>query len=326
MKKFFILTVILILCVAFLVGCGAAASPDYVPYWGQMTADGKDYLEKSVFEISIKADDDGNPENEKFDKTTKGTYTTTLTRVSDGDGGVGSIYKLESAFEFSGKYNGKDFSDKYTSVVTFKVTSQSFTTLSSTKTVENATFLNDNASLSTVSYTLTNEYKDKKVTSKITVSKDTGNKLSEVKSSYTQNLKDYYFDNESLFLGIRALTPAEGFSLASYNLLEPLEQEILTMQAAYVSQADAKIELAAGTKINGVLTDKINCNKVETKISGTINTGASIFLYYSNDCMVRYINKNGVTIDEIPYYFLAKVEHGDMIYTLKEFDNQSKKV
>jgi len=310
MKKFFICAVVLILSASILTGCSRRnVSPEFVPYWGQMQTADDEYLEKSVFKISVNIDEDGKAVNEKFDPNSGGIYITTLTRVSDDN--KGSIYRLKSSFEFAGKYNGKVFKDKYTSEVTFKVTSGEFTTLTSIKNVENYTVFNDDENLAAVSYMIVNDYKDKKVTSKMIVSKDTANLLKDIKTDYSGKFKDYFFDNESLFFGIRSLTPAEGFTL-NYSLLDPIKRDISNMQANYVALEDNKVKLAtiddASPKVNGITTQEVECNLIKTKIFGTLNTGAPIDLYYSKDSKVTYLTKNEKTYVEVQYYFLVKID------------------
>lgn len=360
MKKFFILTIISILCLTFLTACGpSAAPPDFKPYWGQLINEAaKGYLEKSVYKIEAKSltDKDGNPLNKteyKLDPAySSGTYTTELTHQPRNEGDNFSIYELKNTYEFTGRYSKLgsepiDFKDSYESEVTFKVTSLEFTTLSSKRTVENISFfeLDKNfkqGDFKRISYVVTNTYKDKVVTSKLTYEKEKDNAdvFKEIKNTtFTAHMGDSYFDNESLFLGIRSRKPDESFSF-SYNILDPINQEVKGMQAAYVSQElDEKgkakpvmVELANLTdkdnavikpSVNGTRTDEEECYKIQAKIPET-NSGAPMNLYYSKTYKTKFLDKNEKTYNEAYYYFLVKVEHGDMIYTLNTFDNNAR--
>lgn len=342
MKKFLPFTILLILSVLVLTACGGTSnSPDYAPYWGQ-----KDAYEHSEFDISVAPlvvnEKATNEKVYKLDPAySSGTYKTTLEVVLENGNHTGT-YKVQNEFSFTGKYNKNgnltdEFTDSYTSEATFKVSSGSFTTLSSSKT---ATFTHvcdkdsktktsmhtcsEDGVLNTVSYKITTNYSNKKVSSSITVTKDDAGILSDVKKTFNGNLNQkVYFDNDSLFYGIRSLIPNEQFSL-TFNLIDPLESKVLKMQSNYVSKEDKKIKLSSGATIDGVATDELECNLIETIIADTVNKGAPINLYYAKDRKVNYLLVNG-NIVNVEYYMLAKVEHGDMIYTLKEFTNNSAK-
>lgn len=329
MKKLFTSFILIILCAVFLTACTSSGdATNYLTVWGQSNV-----CEISRYEISaapLIVDDKPTNENEyKLDPSSHGEYTIKVTAVLENGNHVGK-YKLESEFEFTGKYNKngnktEEFTDKYKSEVIFKLTSRAFTTLSSVKTAENMTICNDDGTLDKVSYTVTNTYDNKKVKTVMEIKSDPNNVLKDLADSKSLKLGNgKYFDNEALFFGIRALEPNDKFSWP-FVLLDSIQQKVFNWSASYVSQEKNEIELTKDTVINGKTTEKIDCNLISAAITGTVNKGAPIDLYYSKDYPVVYKAVNGVPIN-IQYHILAKIEHGDMIYTLKEFTNTSDKV
>ncbi|MCL1901544.1 MAG: hypothetical protein FWG51_03995 [Firmicutes bacterium] len=327
MKKLSI-TIILIISILVLAACGSSASPDITPFWGQISDDehaeaGNGLLERSEYAITVKPliDENENQTNKdeyKLDPDfCEGTYTVEISRIDI------KLYEVKTEFEFKGKYN-KDgqflpstgtFTDDYTSKCTFEIVSPSgIKMISSEKTVENYTYLNTDDSLSPVKYTVKNTYEDNKMVSNLNIISDPDNILEKCEEEFTINsLGDYFFDNEAMFLAIRTLKPAEGFSL-NFKVPENISQKAISMSAKYVAQ---KAEDEFKLNVNGTL---LSSHLIQAGISGTNQTGAPINLYYSKDDEVTYQLYTGINI-KTEYYKLLKIEHGDMIYELEEYEN-----
>ena len=338
MKKFLTLSITILLCSILLTACSRnSTTPNYVPFWGQRfdSSSGEDFLEKSIFDISVKPlienEKATNKDEYKFDPAySSGTYTTQITSVLT-DGQHTQTYKVTNSLIFTGKFNKDgnltaEFTDKYESEAVFKITSNGISMISSARNVENATICNDDGTLDKVSYKVSNTYNGKKVSTIFTVVSDPKNLLKDNKSTKNVSTKQsIIFDNESLFYGIRALTPIEGFS-ASYGLFDSLQQKYSTLNASFVTlpEEDSLINLATGATINGEAKSNVTCNLIKNIITGTVNVGSPINLYYANNALVKYKLITDVIV-EVQSHYLAKVEHGDMIYTLKTFTNLSMK-
>jgi len=318
MKKLSI-AIILILSILILAACGSSAKSDFTPFWGQInkdSADGNGVLEYSEYKISVAPplkDAGGNvieTGTYKLDSDScSGSYSIEISRISKGR------YKVKTEFEFKGKYTKdgtltSEFTDSYTGECIFEIVPpEKINMISSKKTVSNATFCNEDGSLSKVSYTVTNTYEDSKIFSKFDITEDKDNLLKDCKSSFEQGgLGEYFFDNEALYTAIRAFKPKEGFSLG-FKVPENISQTIYSMSASYVEQ---KEENMFSLDIGG---QKLSSHLIQVVRTGTGKVGAPIKLYYSKDDKVTYQLDTGTKV-VTQYFRLLKFEHGDMIYTL----------
>jgi len=325
MKKISVIFVLILSTVIF-TACASAAAPDFNPYWGQITDDKDGILEYSEYEISVApiTNDKGeytSPDDYKLDPSSSGIYSITISK----DGTSAGHYNVTTKFTFTGKYNKNgtltdEFKDdNYTGECSFVLTTTKLTMVSSKRTVGKMTVCNDDGTLSTVSYTASNSYDSSKskMTSSLQIISDDDDILKDCKSEFTASYSKYFFDNECMFVALRALKPQSGFSV-DFSVPDNIAQTITSMNAKYVSTD--KLSLA----INGGETQDIEYNLIQAVITGTDQVGAPISLYFSKDDNVTYILDNGTNVNT-QYYKLLQIKHGDMIYTLTNYTNNSKK-
>lgn len=322
MKKLSVIAILLISIFVF-TACGGSAAPDFAPFWGQTTDDIDGILERSEYKVSVAPliDDKGNAINKdeyKLDPSSSGTYKIEISKVKD------KQYKVKTEFEFDGKYNKNgtltdDFTDSYTGECTFEIDAPDKLIMEKSSRVAEMTYCDENGKLSSVKYKVENNYADSKVVSNLTINDDEDNILKDCKSSFESGFGDYFFDNEAMFLAIRALKPKDGFD-RNFNVPENIAQKIVPMNAKFVEQKDSELNLT----INGTVT-KVNSNLIRVVITGTERIGAPINLYYSKDDKVTFELETGTKVNT-EYHKLLKIEHGDMIYTLTAYSNLAKMV
>ncbi len=276
MKK--IIAIILILALVLsLSACSQSAAPEYTAVWGKSSA-----LETSTYKITVEQSED-----EFFAGAPtvggEGTYVSSISGSDDG-------YTLETTLDFAGTIaiDGKteNFTQKITSVVKFGGVVSKFAPTYSEKNYEGTTISYDSESdaFSTAPLAYTSKVTYEYGKANVSIAKADGTAVADgiATSSEIDLNKIAYYDNEQLYMIIRALDKAKATQL-SYSVVNPITG--LTPIAVQVSQDQEEEQAKTVTmQINGK-SETFEVQTVSAQINSSFESGSPTYLMYAKGDM-----------------------------------------
>ena len=287
MKKFIVLTLTTILCVALLTGCMATTTASifggsyFLRDYETMGVSNLD--ETTTYKLSFTKGD-----NTSVDFTLEnGTYTTHA--YTSEYNGV-KCYRLDTALSVKGSYAiGGETTPVDDSILTtayFLGVENALKPLFSERTVKAHSVTTDGNQYSAeyYDYKLTTVYDDKTATVTFTPDDPAKYSLQAGETVYKDVFKNTYFDNETLLFAVRSFKLSTSFS-ASFDSIDTISKTkrtlSLTAPASSNSASTTKETLTVDLTSGGEKINSVEAYKLNLMISGTF-TGSTIELYYSD--------------------------------------------